>query len=114
MALLLALYSASRGVDTLRKALNLAHDVAETRPLWKTEALAFGMTGGGGLLLVGAVAGLAAGGNAGLWLAGHVGVATTYVIVWGWLRWPVTAGVSTVQAHHDRNPQLVRHYLGFR
>ena len=98
MALLLALYSASRGVDTLRKALNLAHDVAETRPLWKTEALAFGMTGGGGLLLVGAVAGLAAGGNAGLWLAGHVGVATIYVIVWGWLRWPVTAGVVALSA----------------
>jgi membrane protein len=98
MALALALYSASRGVDTLRKALNLAHDVVETRPLWKTEALAFGMTGGGGLLVLGAVAGLAAGGNAGLWLARHVGLAAAYMVVWRWLRWPVTAGAIALSA----------------
>ena len=36
--LLATLYSASRGVDALRKALNLAYDVKESRPWWKTEA----------------------------------------------------------------------------
>ena len=33
------LYSASRGVDAVRKALNLAYDVKESRPFWKTELL---------------------------------------------------------------------------
>ena len=69
MSLLLALYSASRGVDAVRAALNRAHDVQESRPWWKTEALALGMTAGGTLLVLGAVAGMAAGGSAGFWLA---------------------------------------------
>ena len=98
MSLLLALYSASRGVDAFRAALNRAHGVEESRPLWKTEALALGMTAGGTLLVLGAVSGMAAGGSAGFWLARHVGVGTPYVFVWRWLRWPVTAGAIALCA----------------
>jgi membrane protein len=98
MSLLLALYSASRGVDAVRAALNRAHGVPESRPLWKTEALAFGMTAGGTLMVLGAVAGMAAGGSAGFWLARHLGVATPYVFVWRWLRWPVTASAIALCA----------------
>jgi membrane protein len=78
--------------------LNKAHDVRESRPLWKTEALALGMTAGGTLLVVAAVTGLAAGGSAGFWLARHIGAATPYVLVWRWLRWPVTAGAIALSA----------------
>ncbi len=98
MSLLLALYSASRGVDAVRAALNRAYDVKESRPWWKTEALALGMTTGGTLLVLGAVAGMAAGGSAGFWLARQVGVATPYVFVWRWLRWPLTAGAIALCA----------------
>jgi membrane protein len=91
VSLSLALYSASRGVDAVRGALNRAHDVRESRPWWKTEALALGMTAGGALLVLGAAAAMAAGGSAGFWLARQVGVAAPYVFVWRWLRWPVTA-----------------------
>ncbi len=93
VGLLVTLYSASRGVDALRKALNLSYDVKESRPFWKTEALAFGMTIGGAVLVLVAVALLAAGGSAGFWLAERVGIASEYVFVWSVLRWPVTAGV---------------------
>ena len=41
MGLLVTIYSASRGVDAVRKALNLAYDVKESRPFWKTEAASF-------------------------------------------------------------------------
>jgi len=98
MSLLLALYSASRGVDAVRAALNRAYDVRESRPWWKTEALALGMTTGGTLLVLGAVAGMAAGGSAGFWLARQVGVAAPYVFVWRWLRWPLTAGAIALCA----------------
>jgi membrane protein len=98
MSLLLALYSASRGVDAVRAALNRAHDVQESRSWWMTEALALGMTAGGTLLVLGAVAGMAAGGSAGFWLARQVGVATPYVFVWRWLRWPITAGAIALCA----------------
>jgi membrane protein len=91
IGLLATLYSASRGVDALRKTLNLAYDVKESRPWWRTELLAFGMTIGGALLTLIAIAAVTAGGGAGFWLAEKVGIAKEYVFVWSWARWPVTA-----------------------
>ena len=34
-----ALYGAAGGVGTLIKGLNRAHEVTETRPFWKTQAM---------------------------------------------------------------------------
>ena len=96
--LFITLYSASRGVDALRKALNLAYDVKESRPFWRTELLAVGMTVGGAILTVLAVAVLVAGGYAGFWLARFLGITSEYVFLWRWLRWPVTAAVIMLAA----------------
>jgi membrane protein len=93
LGLLATLYSASRGVDALRKTLNLAYDVKESRKWWRTELVAFGMTIGGAVLVLVAITALTAGGSAGFWLARHVGIGHQYVLVWSWLRWPVTAAV---------------------
>ena len=90
--ILLTIYSASRGVDSVRKALNRASGVQESRPLWKTEALAFGLTTSGAILVLTGIAALVAGGDAGFWLARQAGIGEAYVLVWRWLRWPVTAG----------------------
>src|SRR3954471_20221382 len=98
VGLLATLYSASRGVDALRKTLNLAYDVKESRPWWKTELVAFGMTIGGAVLVLIAITALTAGGSAGFWLARHVGIADQYVLVWSWLRWPITAAVNMLCA----------------
>ena len=91
VGLLATLYSASRGVDALRKTLNLAYDVKESRKWWRTELVAFGMTIGGALLVLVAIAALTAGGAAGHWVASRVGIGHQSVLVWSWLRWPVTA-----------------------
>jgi membrane protein len=91
IGLLATLYSASRGVDAVRKALNLAYDVKESRPFWKAELVAFGMTIAGALLVLIGMAAMVAGGDLGMWLAGKLHVARAYVLVWSWLRWPVTA-----------------------
>ena len=91
--LAVTLYSASRGVDAVRKALNLAYDVKETRPLWHTELLAFGVTIFGSLLILLGVAVLIAGGEAGVWLAARVGIRSEFLFAWHWLRWPVTTFV---------------------
>jgi membrane protein len=91
--LVAALYSASRGVDAVRAALNRAYDVKESRPLWKTELLAFAVTVGGGLLLLGGIAVLVAGGSAGQWAARRLSIADEYVTVLRWIRWPVTTVV---------------------
>ena len=91
ISLLFTLYSASRGIDAVRKGLNLAYDVTEKRAWWITESIAFGATIGGALLLLFGVAGLVAGGDAGSWIARHLGLEMEYLFVWRWARWPVTA-----------------------
>ena len=101
IGIIVTLYSASRGVDAVRKALNLAYDVKESRPLWKTEGIAFGMTIGGALLVLLGVTALVAGGDLGLWLAERLDFAKEYVVIWSWARWPVTAGVIML-ARGDR------------
>jgi membrane protein len=90
---LASLYGASRGVDAVRKALNLAYDVKESRPIWRTELSAFTMTIGGAVLVLLGITALVAGGGGGFWLARHLHIAYAYVLVWQWLRWPITAAL---------------------
>jgi membrane protein len=87
------LWSASRGVDALRKGLNLAYDVTESRAIWVTQPLAMGMTLAGALLILVAFAGFILGGNVGEAVAARVGIDQLFATVWSWLRWPFTAMV---------------------
>src|SRR6266404_5525820 len=90
--LFLALWSASRGVDALRTALNLSYDVKESRPWWKVQLLAIAVTIATSVLMLLSVVVLALGSGAAFWLAGKLGVDQFWVLLWGWLRWPITAG----------------------
>jgi membrane protein len=97
--LFLAIWSASRGVDGLRTALNLSYDVKESRPWWRVQVMAIAITVATSALMLLAIAGLAAGSGAGLWLAAKLHVDQFWILIWGWLRWPITAaGVMLVLA----------------
>ena len=82
----------------MRTALNRAYDVKESRPLWKTEMLAFGMTIGGGLLLLVGIGVLISGGSVGQWAARHLSIADEYVTVLRWIRWPITTAAIMLVA----------------
>src|SRR2546430_10306946 len=85
------IWSASRGVDAMRKALNLAYDVTESRPYWKTQIIAVGGTVVGTLLTLLAITMILLGGKAGFWLADKLELGTQFLVAWSWLRWPFTA-----------------------
>jgi membrane protein len=89
--LAVTLWSASRAVDALRKALNLAYDVKETRSWWHIQAVAVALTVALSVLVLVAITMIVLGGNAGLWLAQRANVAIEFQVVWSWLRWPATA-----------------------
>ncbi|MFP2961394.1 YihY/virulence factor BrkB family protein [Myxococcus sp. 1LA] len=91
--LVITLWSASRGVNALRTALNLAYDVTESRPLWKTQGLAMLVTVMGTLLIPLSFAVFLLGGRLGLWLAGKLQLVDAFHLVWSWLRWPFTASL---------------------
>jgi membrane protein len=89
LGLLGSFWSASRAVEVVREALNRANQVKESRPLWRTELVAWGVTVAGALLVVlGAVA-LIAGGGVGRWIAGLLGIHSRSLAVMHWLRWPL-------------------------
>jgi membrane protein len=99
LGLVISLWSASRGVDAVRRALNAAYDVTETRPYWKTQVVALAVTIIGAVLLSIGVALLIAGGKLGFWAAAKIGFGSEYVLVLRSLRWPVTALlIATVAA----------------
>jgi len=89
LGLLGSFWSASRGVDTARRALNVAYGVKESRPLWRTELVSWCTTFGGALLVLVAAAALIAGGGIGPWIAGKLGIRGGFVSAMHWLRWPV-------------------------
>jgi membrane protein len=91
VGLAVTLYSASRGVNAVRDLLNVAYDVQETRPFWRTRLMSLLVTLGGAALVLFGVAALVAGGDVGRWVAGKLHIARAYVILWRWLRWPITA-----------------------
>jgi len=89
LGLLGGFWSASRGSDAVRHALNLSHGVEESRPRWKTELVVWGATVAGMLLLLVAAAALIAGGDVGPWIAGKLGIRSGFLSVMRWVRWPV-------------------------
>jgi membrane protein len=86
--LLGSFWSASRGVDAMRRALNLAQGVTESRPPWRTELATWAMTLSGALLLLVAAAVLIASGGLGLSIASKLGIRTGFLAVVRGLRWP--------------------------
>ncbi len=90
LGLLVSLWSASRGVDAMRVTLNHAYHVAERRPWWKAQLNSIGVTLAATLLVVGGLVAVVLGGRFGVWLFGWFGLRPEFLLVWGWLRWPIT------------------------
>ena len=91
LGLATAIWTASRGVDAFRKALNLAYDVKESRNFVKVNLIAIGMTIAGALLMLLGISFMVLGGQAGEWLAHKLHIAQGWAIAWSVLRFPLTA-----------------------
>jgi membrane protein len=103
LGVVLALWAASCGVDSARKALNLAYDVKESRPFWKTQLIAIASTVISSVFVLLAVGVLIATGVAGHWLAARLGVDRAFTLGLGVIRWPLTAALmmlGTAGAFH--------------
>ncbi|MBN1205750.1 MAG: YihY/virulence factor BrkB family protein [Myxococcaceae bacterium] len=93
VGIVVVLWTASRGVDALRKALNMAYDVPESRPFWRTQGVAMLMTLVGALLIPVSFTVFLLGGKAGAWLAERLELEEAFHLIWSWLRWPFTASL---------------------
>ncbi|HWU86629.1 MAG TPA: YihY/virulence factor BrkB family protein [Kofleriaceae bacterium] len=83
----IALWGASRGAVVLAYALNTMFAREETRPWWKRQLLAIGVTLGVALLLVLALGMLFVGPLAGHWIADRFGLGGAFDMAWHVGRW---------------------------
>lgn len=88
----LTLYSAAQGFAGLIAALDHAYEVQETRPYWRVELLALGLTVTAGIWIVIALALLIFGRRLLFFLAGPGVVGTGLATVWPLIRWAAIAG----------------------
>ncbi len=88
---LVTLWSASRGVDALRKSLNLAYDVKESRPFLRTQTVAIAMTLAGATLVVLGLGAFVLGSQVLLQVFNALELGTQFLTFWSYMRWPFTA-----------------------
>ncbi|HEX2685840.1 MAG TPA: YihY/virulence factor BrkB family protein [Kofleriaceae bacterium] len=88
----LALWGASRGLSSLMGALNAMFNQQETRPWWKRQLIAIGVTLGVAVLVVIALSLLVIGPAAGHWFADRFGLGHAFDVGWSVGRW-VGAGL---------------------
>lgn len=108
------LWAASGGFNSLIEALNVAYDVPETRPIWKTRLLSIGLMFVIGGLLTVALAAMVFGPKLGEWSANLVGLGPAFMRVLPYIRWGVSIAfnVLAVELLFWRAPN-VRQHFGF-
>jgi membrane protein len=90
------LWTCSSGFAEIIEALNVAYDVPETRPLWKTRLLAFELIFLNGTLVTIAFAFMIVGPQFGEFLAAQLGMSHLFAAVWPVLRYALAVSFTVV------------------
>jgi membrane protein len=108
-----SLWAASGGYAAAIEALNVAYDVQETRPFWKTRLLAVGLTFLIGALLLLALAVMIVGPRFGEWLAAKIHLSQLFVVTWPYIHWTlaVVFTVLAVEALYFLAPNVKQRFL---
>jgi membrane protein len=87
---------ASAAFDALIEALNIAYDMKDDRPLWRTRLLALGLALiSGGLFLAG-LALIIAGPRFGNWLAARMDIPRSFATLWPALHWTIAISFTVL------------------
>jgi len=106
------LWVCSSGFVTLIEAVNVAYDVPETRPWWKTRWLAVELMFVVGTLVTIATALIIVGPHFGIYLDEHLGITRGFAVVWPVLRYVVAIGftVLAVEAVYFMAPNVKQRF----
>ncbi|MGA8620588.1 MAG: YihY/virulence factor BrkB family protein [Candidatus Sulfotelmatobacter sp.] len=83
------IWVASAAFDALIEALNIAYDIKDDRPFWKTRLLALGLAGICGGLFLGGLAVIMVGPRFGGWLASRMDVPKAFAALWPIAHWTI-------------------------
>ncbi len=88
------LWTASGGFVATIEALNIAYEVEETRPFWKTRPLGIALTFLIGFLLLTALAVMIVGPHFGEWLSARLHLSWFFAVAWPFIHWTVAVGFT--------------------
>jgi membrane protein len=87
--LLGALWTVSSGFAAMIEGLNIAYDVPETRPIWKTRLLSIALSFLIGSMFLVALVAMILGPQFGEWLSAKVGLSRAFAAAWPVVRWTI-------------------------
>src|SRR5713101_6764676 len=96
LGILGTLWAASGGFAAMIEALNIAYDVRDDRPFWKTRPLAVGLAFLTGALVMIALSVMVVGPRFGQWLAGKVHLSGLFVLLWPFIHWTIAIGFTVL------------------
>ena len=110
--LLGTLWAASGGFANAIEALNIAYDVEETRPFYKTRPLAIGLTFLIGFLLLVALSIMIVGPRFGEWLSSRAHLSRLWIWVWPYIHWSLAVlfTVLAVEALYFLAPNVKQRF----
>ena len=111
--LLGTLWTASGGFAAAIEALNIAYDVEDDRPFWKTRPLALGLALMNGALMLVALSVMIVGPRFGEWLSGRVHLSYLFVLLWPYIHWSIAIGftILAVEALYFLAPNIKQRFL---
>src|SRR5216683_3146023 len=111
--ILSTLWTASGGFAAAIEALNIAYDVEDDRPFWKTRPLAVGLALVTGALMLVALSVMIVGPRFGEWLAGRVHLSYLFVLLWPYIHWSIAIGftILAVEALYFLAPNVKQRFL---
>ncbi len=90
------LWVASAAFDALIEALNIAYDLKDDRPFWKTRLLALGLGAICGALFLVGLAVILVGPRFGDWLAVRMDVSRVFTALWPALHWTIAVSFTVL------------------
>jgi membrane protein len=84
-----AIWVASAAFAAIIEALNIAYDVQEERPFWKTRLLSVGLAAITAGLMLSALAVMIVGPRFGAWLAARIYLSGEFVLLWPAIHWSI-------------------------
>lgn len=107
------LWTASGGFAATIEALNIAYEVNDDRPFWKTRPLALALAFMTGALLLVALSVMVVGPRFGEWLAGRVHLSRLFVLLWPYIHWTIAIGfaILAVETLYFLAPNVKQRFL---
>jgi membrane protein len=113
LGILGTLWAGSGGFAATIEALNIAYEVQDDRPFWKTRPLAIGLAFVTGSLLLIALSVMVVGPRFGEWLAARVHLSALFVLLWPYIHWTIAIGftILAVEALYFLAPNVKQRFL---